>query len=99
MDIDVKNGIDVELERQIISAIDSKLLQHLVWILVFLPCILCTWAFGAHTVHINKKITKNSEKITHILSILLHRYIEFQVQIPRNEGAVKMIKFLTGLNS
>jgi ubiquitin-protein ligase E3 C len=30
MDIDVKNGIDVELERQIISAIDSKLLQHLV---------------------------------------------------------------------
>jgi ubiquitin-protein ligase E3 C len=30
MDIDVKNGIDIELERQIISAIDSKLLQHLV---------------------------------------------------------------------
>ncbi|KAK3137442.1 hypothetical protein QOZ80_5BG0452280 [Eleusine coracana subsp. coracana] len=30
MDIDVKNGLDVDLERQITSAIDSKLLQHLV---------------------------------------------------------------------
>ncbi|KAL6897777.1 hypothetical protein ACP4OV_006736 [Aristida adscensionis] len=30
MDIDVKNGVDVDLERQITAAIDSKLLQHLV---------------------------------------------------------------------
>ncbi|KAG2624791.1 hypothetical protein PVAP13_3KG174800 [Panicum virgatum] len=30
MDVDVKNGLDVDLERQITTAIDSKLLQHLV---------------------------------------------------------------------
>ncbi|KAL6608257.1 hypothetical protein ACP70R_041320 [Stipagrostis hirtigluma subsp. patula] len=30
MEVDVKNGIDVDLERQITAAIDSKLLQHLV---------------------------------------------------------------------
>jgi ubiquitin-protein ligase E3 C len=30
MDIDIKIGIDVDLERQITSAIDSKLLHHLV---------------------------------------------------------------------
>jgi hypothetical protein len=29
------------------------------------------------------------KKITHILSILLHRCIKFHVRIPRNEGAVK----------
>jgi len=30
MDVDVKNGLDVDLERQITTSIDSKLLQHLV---------------------------------------------------------------------
>jgi ubiquitin-protein ligase E3 C len=30
MDIDVKNGLDVDLERQITTSIDSNLLQHLV---------------------------------------------------------------------
>lgn len=30
MDVDVKNNLDVDLERQIAAAIDSKLLQHLV---------------------------------------------------------------------
>ncbi|WVZ96612.1 hypothetical protein U9M48_042228 [Paspalum notatum var. saurae] len=30
MDVDVKNNLDVDLERQITAAIDSKLLQHLV---------------------------------------------------------------------
>ncbi|XP_062230824.1 E3 ubiquitin-protein ligase UPL6-like isoform X2 [Phragmites australis] len=30
MDVDVKNGLDIDLERQITAAIDSKLLEHLV---------------------------------------------------------------------
>jgi hypothetical protein len=40
--------------------------------------IRCTRAFGAHEL---TKFTKKSEKIIHILSILLLLYTKFQVQI------------------
>jgi hypothetical protein len=53
----------------------------------------CT--YHAHNI---KKFTKKSEKITPILSILLHRCMKFQVKIPMNEGTVKKIKFMTDLD-
>jgi hypothetical protein len=43
------------------------------------------------------KLTKKSEKIIHVLFILLHLCINFQRQIPNNEWAVKKKKILTDL--
>jgi hypothetical protein len=52
-----------------------------------------------YRVHELKKFTKNLKTFTHVISILLHLYIKFQVQIPSNEGAVKNTKFLINLKS
>jgi hypothetical protein len=55
---------------------------------------LCTYR-----THELTKFTKKSENThTHVLSIIFHLCIKFQVQIPSNEGAVKMTKFLTDLD-
>jgi hypothetical protein len=42
--------------------------------------------------HVENKVYKKSEKITHVLSILLLLCIKFQRQILNKEGAVKKIK-------
>jgi hypothetical protein len=52
-------------------------------------CIFCAYELT--------KFTTKSEKIIHVLFILLHSCIKFQHQILNNEGAVKKTKFLTDL--
>jgi hypothetical protein len=55
------------------------------------------YTYRAH--ELTKFAKKKLKKSIHVLSILLHLCIKFQIQIPNNEGAIKKTKFLTDLKS
>jgi hypothetical protein len=54
----------------------------------------------SYTYHAHKliKLSKNSEKITLVLSILVHQHIKFQVQIHSSLPRTKKAKFLTDIS-
>jgi hypothetical protein len=60
-----------------------------------------TYYLHGYSIHISytctNKVYKKSEKITHVLLILFHRYIKFYVQTHYRLAIIKNKKFLTKL--